>query len=130
MTTPQLLSIHHVTLTVSDVDASIAWYRDVLGFDEMARVQQNGLDKALMRRNGLIVSFVGHGEHTIAGEFTERRIGLDHLSFGVSEEDIEAWQAHLEGLHVTHSAITDGLKGRVLSFRDPDNIALEFYTLP
>ncbi|SEB65530.1 glyoxylase I family protein [Paramicrobacterium humi] len=128
--TPKLRSIHHVTLTVSDVDASLAWFRDVLGFEELAHVEQNGLDKAIMTRDGLTVSFVSHGDKAIVGDFTERRVGLDHLSFGVAEDELESWQEHLRERGVTQSPIVKGLRGRVLSFRGPDDIALEFYTVP
>ncbi|PFG30048.1 VOC family protein [Paramicrobacterium agarici] len=129
MSTPGIRSIHHVTLSVSDIDASVAWYRDVLGFDVIKQLRHNGLEKALLHIGDVLVTFVGHGDAAEPGEFSERRVGLDHLSFGVDADAIEAWAEHLESHGVTWSPIVDGLSGRVLSFRDPDNIALEFYTI-
>ncbi|MCX7522594.1 VOC family protein [Microbacterium sp. STN6] len=129
MTAPQLRGIHHVTLTVSNLDASVDWYARVLGFELIARAEQNGLHKAVMRRDSLVVSFVQHGEHAIPGPFTERRTGLDHLSFAIAEQDLEPWQQWLSDHGVTQSPIAQGMSGRVLSFRDPDNIALELYTI-
>ncbi|WP_166979547.1 VOC family protein [Paramicrobacterium fandaimingii] len=129
MSTPAIRSIHHVTFTVSDVSASIAWYRDVLGFTEEFHRQHNGLEKARLYRGDIMVTFAGHGDSAEPGRFSERRVGLDHLSFGVDADAIEAWADHLEANGVTWSPIVDGISGRVLSFRDPDNIALEFYTI-
>lgn len=76
------------------------------------------------------MTFVDHGETRVGGHFDEHRVGLDHLSFAVDAAAIEAWGQRLDELHVTRSEIVDGISGRVLSFRGPDNIALEFYTLP
>ncbi|MEZ5086353.1 MAG: VOC family protein [Tessaracoccus sp.] len=127
---PGIRGIHHVTLSVTDLDATIDWFGNVLGFELLTRVTHNGLDKALCRLGSTIVTFVDHGETRVGGHFDEHRVGLDHLSFAVDAAAIEAWGQRLDELHVTRSEIVDGISGRVLSFRGPDNIALEFYTLP
>lgn len=122
--------IHHVTLTVSDVDRSIAWYCDLLGFQEMKRAEMDGLDKVRLQRGGITVTFVGHGAQAIEGAFDERRTGLDHLAFAVPDLDaLHAWMKVLDARHVPHGPITQGSTGQLIAFRDPDNIALEFYTL-
>lgn len=128
--TPPLSHIHHVTLTVSDVDRSIAWYCDLLDFEVMKRATMNGLDKVRLQRGEITVTFVGHGEQTIDGAFDERRIGLDHLSFAVPDLDaLHAWMGVLDDRGIPHGPITQGSNGKLIAFRDPDNIALEFYTL-
>ena len=51
--------------------------------------------------------------------------------FGVAVADratLDAWIAHLDGLGVAHGDVTRGATGDLIAFRDPDNIALEFYT--
>ena len=40
------------------------------------------------------------------------------------------WQHHLAELGVEHSDIIDAPYGSGLSFKDPDNIALEFFAPP
>ena len=30
-----LLGFHHVAVTIRDLDVSVAWYREVLGFEEL-----------------------------------------------------------------------------------------------
>jgi catechol-2,3-dioxygenase len=63
--------------------------------------------------------------------FDERRIGLDHVSFGCADRAALAdWQARLEELGIDHGGILDAHYGSALAFRDPDNIALELFAPP
>ena len=34
--------LHHVALTVTDIDASVAWYSDLFGFKELVREDHAG----------------------------------------------------------------------------------------
>jgi catechol 2,3-dioxygenase-like lactoylglutathione lyase family enzyme len=61
-------------------------------------------------------------------EFSEFRVGLDHLALAVaSRDELEKWVEHLDGAGVAHAAICDMPYGSVLVFRDPDNIQLELF---
>lgn len=54
--------------------------------------------------------------------------GLDHVSFQVGgRADLDEWTDRLAGLGVTHSAVVESSNGSVLSFRDPDGIAVEVF---
>ena len=65
----------------------------------------------------------GHSE-----AFDELRVGLDHLSFACTDRaELERWEARLDDLHVAYGGIVEAGYGSGLSFRDPDNIALEFF---
>ncbi len=60
--------------------------------------------------------------------WNERRVGLDHLARGCRDRSgLEAWEERLNELGVANGGIVDAGYGSGLSFRDPDNIALEFY---
>ena len=53
---------------------------------------------------------------------------LDHVSFGCANRDqLEQWQARLEDLGIKHGGIAEDANGCALSFRDPDDIALELW---
>lgn len=129
--TPVVSGIHHVTLSVSDLDRSVAWYRDVLGFQEVRRVHQGGLDKAMLTSHGIVLTFVFHGDAAVPGAFSERRCGLDHLSFAVPDRrTLDAWVERLDEARVVRGEVKSGMTGDLVAFRDPDNIALELYTRP
>ena len=65
------------------------------------------------------------------GGFDERRPGLDHVAFGAADRDeLEKWVTRLEELGITHGGIVDAHYGSGLSFKDPDNVALEFFAPP
>jgi catechol 2,3-dioxygenase-like lactoylglutathione lyase family enzyme len=131
MTETAIKGIHHVTLSVSDLDRTVEWYSRVLGFDLVRRLTHGGLEKAMVRRDGVLVTFVCHGDLAVQGPFNERQTGLDHLSFAVADRaTLEAWVARLDEHDVVHSDIVEGATGNLVPFRDPDNIALEFYTVP
>lgn len=120
-----------MTLTVSDLDASVAWYRDLLGFTELRRLSVGGLDKVILSRDEVVVTFVNHGRLAEPGPFSERRCGLDHLSFAVPDRaTLQAWVARLDAAGVERGPLTEASAGDMVAFRDPDNIALEFYTRP
>jgi hypothetical protein len=43
---------------------------------------------------------------------------------------LEQWKARLDDLGIENGGIVDASYGSGLSFRDPDNIALEFFSPP
>jgi glyoxylase I family protein len=129
--------IHHLGLTVRDVDASAAWYEDVLGFHRVGDFEAPDGErrKVFLRHEGLQTR-LGLTEHRAASAdpFDERRVGLDHLAFAVeSRRDLDTWAERLRGAGVPHSpvAAANSISGAaVLVFRDPDNIQLEVFFDP
>ena len=127
------VAIHHLELTVSDLARSEEWYTSVLAFEKVG-----GLDKAdhsvvLLRAGQLMVGLVGHDTTSSSDGFDERRVGLDHAAFAVPKpDDVEAWARHLDEHGVEHTEVKDGAlpDSRVVIFRDPDGIQLEFYYAP
>ncbi len=134
--------LHHLALTVTDVDASMRWYEDV--FDVhfvMDAPHQGGMGKVLMDDAHELMLVLHRHDTNDGGIFGETSTGLDHAGFLVpSRADLEAWQEHLEANGVapmdvadkplTQSPIADESYGSVLVFRDPDNIQLEFFAPP
>ena len=134
--------LHHLALTVTDLDASLRWYEDVFGVRHlMDAPHPGGVGKVLADEN-LELMIVLHRHDTNDGSlFGETTTGLDHAGFLIpNRADLEAWQAHLEAKGVvranvadkplTQSPIADEAYGSVLVFRDPDNIQLEFFSPP
>ncbi|TAM71076.1 MAG: VOC family protein [Microbacteriaceae bacterium] len=130
MSVPEISGIHHVTLTVSDAPTAATWYRDVLGFEIQRQLQVNEITRVMMTRAGFELVLDSHGDQAVPGAFSERRAGLDHLSFAVVDRTaLDQWAEHLDAVGVKRSPVKQGSTGSLLAFRDPDNIALELYTL-
>lgn len=130
---PKISGIAHVELSVSDLDASVAWYCRVLGAKDVwrGRNEERGIRACaiLEPETRTVIAFTQH-DAMEGGPFTPRRTGLDHLSFRVADEAaIEAWRLHLDELGIEHDPIDDQGFAVALNLRDPDGIALEFYVL-
>jgi glyoxylase I family protein len=129
--------IHHLGLTVRDVDASSAWYQEVLGFHRVGEytTPDGARRKVFLRHDGLRTR-IGLTEHRDGANdlFDETRTGLDHLSFAVtSREDLDSWSQRFSEAGVAHSpvAVANSIAGAAaLVFRDPDNIQLELFFDP
>lgn len=127
---PGIAGIHHIGITVTDLQASVEWFTSVLGAEEVERFDIGPMSKAMIRLGDVTLSLVSHGPAGIAGPFDEHRVGLDHLSFAVPNAGVlKTWSGRLDDAGVQHSGIVAGAMGSLLAFRGPDNIALEFYTL-
>lgn len=122
-----------VVLTVNDAERSADWYAHVLGFAEVSRyVEPDGVlgQVTLVEpKSQLTICLVRHADGT-DGRLDERHIGLDHLEFLVDQRvDLDGWEARLDAAGVPHSGIKtpDYARTAMLTFRDPDNIQLEFF---
>jgi glyoxylase I family protein len=130
---PLLTGTVTVILTVRNLETSAAWYRAVLDAGEVGRyAEPDGyLAQVVLREpaTGMVLCLVQHREGA-EEPFDERRVGLDHLEFGVpSEESLREWAARLDELGIPHSGVkTPGYtSNRMITFRDPDDIQLEFF---
>jgi glyoxylase I family protein len=129
---PQILGLSHIDLTVSDCDATAQWWHDVLGFTLVNQVHEPEYEcRSMLHRSGLAVTLMTHSATATLGAFDERRAGLDHLAFQVTDPDeLQRWVAHLDTHAVPHTGIIDTGYGPTVVFRDPDNMQLEFYVHP
>jgi glyoxylase I family protein len=124
-----LASLHHIALTVTNLEASIRWYERVFGIGyRMEEAHEGGVGKLLADDQMRLIIVLHHHDANPGERFSERRTGLDHVGLSVaSRAELESWQRHLQDLSVGHSPITDRPYGSVLVFRDPDNIQLELF---
>lgn len=134
-----ITGIHHVSITVTDLETSLAWYERLLGADRVPMkfphygCEDTGYGELLVEpRSGVVI-----GLHTNTGNdgqpFDEARTGLDHLALNVATRaDLEAWTARLDELGIEHSGIRAGdqpFPFATVVFRDPDNIQLELFAV-
>jgi glyoxylase I family protein len=129
--------IHHLRLTVTDVDRSRLFYTGLLGFevavespppddpsaDEVFKILFGGV---VMVRGNLLV---GLRPMAPSGDrFNPDRVGLDHLSFGVASHAELEHAVRLFDEHGVRHGLINSLPSfgiEVLSFEDPDGVQLE-----
>jgi glyoxylase I family protein len=125
----------HVRLTVTDIDASRAFYDSLFGLPVAFEVPE-GADEATREQLGFLYDGVIYqlgdsllGLRPVADDtFSENRVGLDHLSFRVDGRQVlDDAAALLDGKGIGHGGVKDIGAGYILEFRDPDNIALELF---
>ena len=125
-------TIGHVALTVKDLGVSVPWYQKLFGSDPVMDDDTGTFHHVVFLLGTTLVALHQFPKSEAGTEtFSEFRPGLDHLAFACADRaELEAWQQHLEKLGVRHGGIVDASYGSGLSFRDPDNIALEFFAMP
>jgi catechol 2,3-dioxygenase-like lactoylglutathione lyase family enzyme len=103
-------------LSVSDYGRSLAWYRDVLGFEVVFELETWGWAQLQSPVTGLLVG-IGQSEEVKQG-------GGATLTFRV--EDIDAARAYLEAQDVRFDGETSQVEDmvRLATFYDPDGNAL------
>lgn len=123
--------ITHVALTVSDLDRSAAWYAALFGAKPDKLDDGEAYRAAVWVLGGGTVVALHQFNSPLTETFDEFRPGLDHLAFGCADRSVlAAWVHRLDALGIKHGDICDEPYGSGLSFRDPDNIALEFFAPP
>ena len=128
---PTFSGVSHVSLTVTDVERAKRWYSRVLGWQQLMEGEEAGTTFAVGLVSGnVLLGFRRHADAAGDG-FDPRRTGLDHLALAVeSRAQLSAWEQRLADLGVSFSETVDAPYGHVLSFKDPDGIALELFAMP
>ncbi|MGV0787617.1 VOC family protein [Mycolicibacterium sp. XJ2] len=136
---PGITGIHHISITVTDLEASLAWYQRLLGADRLPMKfphyerEDTGYGELLIDpRSGVVI-----GLHTNTGndgnQFDEARTGLDHVALNVaSRDELDAWTRRLDELGIEHSGVRaadEPFPFATVVFRDRDNIQLELFAV-
>jgi glyoxylase I family protein len=123
-------NIHHVALSVGDLERSATWYHDLFGFEELFR-ESNDVRSAIVMGipdTDVVVGLVQFPDRA-DDAFTPKRAGLDHLCFAADDRaELERWAENLEQRGIAHSGVVDLPTSSFLNFKDPDGIALAFAT--
>jgi catechol 2,3-dioxygenase-like lactoylglutathione lyase family enzyme len=123
----------HVALTVRDLSVSVPWYEALFEAEPVLDEDTAGdFHHTVYLVGG--TTLIGLHQHTTPApdeRFSEFRVGLDHVAFGVADRaELETWIRRLDELGIEHGEIEDAHYGSDVSFRDPDGIALEFFAPP
>jgi catechol 2,3-dioxygenase-like lactoylglutathione lyase family enzyme len=122
----ELQGIDHVALSVRDVERSVAWYIEVLGFERRHEGMWNGIP-VFVGKGATGIALFPSRDHSVKATSRPRGIAILHLAFRTDRDGF--WLAqrelknrgikfHFEDHEVAHS----------IYFRDPDGHELEITT--
>lgn len=139
-----ITAVHHVSFTVSDMEHSLEFYRDILGFEVLndRTVEGNfaetvtGIEGVRMR----IIHLGGYGQGleliqylTAAGQLQAPRTcdtGSAHLCYVVDDIQSEVGRLQERGVRFLSEVMTveggPNAGNRMVYFLDPDGIPMEF----
>jgi glyoxylase I family protein len=125
-------ALTHVAVTVTDLSRSREWYGKLFDSAPVLDEDTGPFHHVVWLLGGTLLGIHQHtGADGSGGGFDEHRPGLDHIAFGCADRaELEQWQSRLEELGISHGGIVDAPYGSGLSFRDPDNLPLEFFAPP
>jgi methylmalonyl-CoA/ethylmalonyl-CoA epimerase len=126
---PDLLGLDHVGVAVSDLDAAITFYRDLLGFQVVHR--EDNLDQqvsevmlssgdGVVGRNQLQL-LLPFAENSVLQRFLVRRGGggLHHVAYAVSDVRSASKILRQCGVRVLYDAPRAGTRGSQINFVHP-----------
>lgn len=121
----RIQELGHVVLYVSDLGRSADFYRDTLGFREIARDRQTALFSSGRTHHELLLIGIG-------GAPRERRSiepGLYHIGFKIGDgpESLREAYRELSGKGVAIVGVADHTVTHSLYILDPDGNELELY---
>lgn len=122
----------HVAVTVTDIDRSREWYSKLFDSQPVLDEDTGSFYHVVWALGGgSLFGIHTHPRENDSPGFSEFRTGLDHIAFGVpARSELESWESRLDELGIKHGGIVDAPYGCGLSFRDPDNLPLEFFAPP
>ncbi|MCG3776384.1 MAG: Catechol-2,3-dioxygenase [Nitrospira sp.] len=117
----------HVVFYVKDLERSLQFYRDLLGFQEVGRIF-NGAAAALTSgrtHHELLLIQVGEAPGPLEG----RRRGLYHIGIKVGDslDELRSAKRELEQAGVQIDGMSDHTVSQSLYLRDPDGNEVELY---
>lgn len=128
---PRILHFDHIGVTCTDLDRSLAFYRDVLGMPEVERAERPGGTTLVFLRMG--------GAGLVELIYRPGRDGARHAPSAPSighaclhVDDLDAWIARLaeHGIALTSGPNSMELPSgqvRLAFFNDPDGVPVELY---
>lgn len=128
---PETLRLRSVApaFTVNDLEASLAWYRDVLGFTVTDEMKRDGKLVGVSLKAGAVELLLGQDDFA---KGRDRNKGVGFRLYGVTAQDVDRLAAEIEERGgVLAQQPTDQPWGtRDFAVEDPDGFKISISTAP
>jgi catechol 2,3-dioxygenase-like lactoylglutathione lyase family enzyme len=122
----QLEGVDHVALSVRDIESSVKWYVEVLGFERVHEGMWNGVPTFIGKGNSGIALFPA-SLNVKSRSSSRRDIRMLHLAFRANRENFLTAQRELQERGIKFE-FQDHEISHSIYFRDPDGHQLEITT--
>jgi catechol 2,3-dioxygenase-like lactoylglutathione lyase family enzyme len=122
----ELERLDHVALTVTDVDSSIEWYRDVLGLEHVHEEEWGRNPAFLTTGSTGLALFPAQGSEPPPKGHPDG-LAMWHLAFRADRRNFDAARQELESRSIRYSFSDHGLAHSIY-FHDPDGHLVEITT--
>lgn len=125
---------HHVAIAVRDMQGSVKWYRDKLGFEQIHEYRSHDLCIVHLQLEGVRLELISFGDGT--KELPRYRTGLihdlhtagtKHLCIEVNSMEETILTLKQNGVEFISEIDTTAFGGRYIFFKDCNGILIELY---
>lgn len=129
-------TMDHIGILTNDLQRSVEFYTDVLGFSISAKMEMDGLTIIFVEKEGSKIELMGYKNvpkrpENIQLEMGDNSLSInDHITFSV--DDMEATVDELRKKNVTFDMDPIQLEGgiKMASFKDPNGLLIELVEHP
>jgi methylmalonyl-CoA/ethylmalonyl-CoA epimerase len=118
-----LSKIQHVALAVSDMDAALAFYKDVWGLEanHRERVESDGIEEAMLPLGDSFLQLIAptSDDSTVAKFIDRRGEGLHHVAYEVDDVGASLDQLRSAGASLIDEQPRRGGGGHLVAFVHP-----------
>lgn len=120
-------SVNHIAIIASDIQKSMHFYMDVLGFELIRKVYREQRDsyKVDLALNGnYLIELFTFPDSPARPSFPEA-LGLRHLAFSVKDINASIAELNAKGIETEDIRIDPFTNCRCVFFADPDGLPIE-----
>lgn len=122
------MKLDHITITVADMRRSVEFYRDLLGFKVLGKLEnksQGSLFVYLDTGNGVLELFEFQKKGKPVEASSNEDSGLKHIGFRVDSVDEIIAKLRESDVKITMEPLDADGGVRIAFFQDPDGVLLE-----
>ena len=121
-----MAGLDHIALVVTDVESSIAWYREIFGFE---RLEDNnpGSGATYIGNEHTRLALLRPSEGSSFTPAVNQGPRACHFALGVDGATFKAYESGLAGLGITYEKLIHA-ESQSLYFSDPDGYIVEATT--
>lgn len=126
---PALDGVHHLSVAVTDLDASLAWWERVFGAERRPHLDHADSDGTIVAYVLAVPGLDNPLLLRLDRRAAEALGGIDVVTLAVpTRENLSQWAGHLDALGIEHSTVLRGYSGWVLSTVTPDYFSVKLYS--